>query len=625
MTPPPTQGYSAAELELADRARTGDQRAMTRLYDRYAPRLYHHAVRMLGDEAAARDAVQEAFTRALSAIGRTREELRFRAWIYRIVTNLCLRQLNQRQRWSGREVPESVDHAGGTPEKDLRRAEAAALVMEALDELPPRYRQILVLRELDELSYEDLARVLESDVSRVRVTLHRARARLAALFIARQLQDDPPTSVQCQGLEKLLARPAERKPLVKHLEGCPRCRQRRHRPAVELLGLLPAVEAPAMTPPSELTTAPASSATLPLVVKALAPLVVGGLGLVLGTLAVTSSDPLDPKVLRQPTKVASGSVSAGTSGSGLQAPGFRKKAAGLWPKAAEPPSPAMVAAVGANTPRPSPRKPARTAPRKTATGTTGKHAPLAIKLQFAPGSLKVQRGAQPFVPRGPEDLKLGDLLEGKPGTSFGLWLPRKQWLIVQGSVRLDAVPFKKARPGKIAVSLIRGQVRARATSLGGGIAVSAGASICQASGGKFRVRLTPASVRVESTDAYVSVNGPHAARTVPPATGLDLGRRPGFAHRLLPAPLGLRPVQACARRPPPLSWKRAPGARAYRLQLATDTDFRDLRADLTVSGVSATPGALEDGKYFWRVLAQDGNRRGLPSKIYGFTVSGACP
>ena len=252
----PSQAHSTAELELAHRARSGDREALAQLYQRHAPALYRHAVRMLGDQAAAHDAVQEAFSKALGAIGRTRQELKFKAWIFRIVTNLCLRRLTRRQRFHHVELGhERQDQASHGPEQDLRRAEAGQRVMQALDQLPPQYRQMLVLRELDELSYEELAEALESDVSRVRVTLHRARARLAALFIARELVEDPGARVDCPELQPLLEPPPRQAPLVKHLESCPHCRQRRHRPAAELLALLPPVEPPELNfPVGELVT-----------------------------------------------------------------------------------------------------------------------------------------------------------------------------------------------------------------------------------------------------------------------------------------------------------------------------------------------------------------------------------
>ena len=103
---PVTSSSAAAELRLADQARNGDLQAQAELYQRYRQPLYRHARRMLRSDSADQDVVQEAFVRALAAMPRTREgELRFKAWIYRIATNLCLKQLNRGSRWSAHPEP----------------------------------------------------------------------------------------------------------------------------------------------------------------------------------------------------------------------------------------------------------------------------------------------------------------------------------------------------------------------------------------------------------------------------------------------------------------------------------------------------------------------------------------
>jgi RNA polymerase sigma factor (sigma-70 family) len=98
---PPT-GYTVAEIQLAGKAREGDNAALEALYRRYRGPLYAHALRMLRDPEEAADLVQEAFARALSSIESTGPVLKFRAWIYRILTNLCLRVVTRgsiRQAW----------------------------------------------------------------------------------------------------------------------------------------------------------------------------------------------------------------------------------------------------------------------------------------------------------------------------------------------------------------------------------------------------------------------------------------------------------------------------------------------------------------------------------------------
>jgi RNA polymerase sigma-70 factor (ECF subfamily) len=256
MSPPPSTSSSLAELALADRARGGDQQALVELYQRHRDSLFRHAYRMLRQEAAAQDVVQEAFTRAIASMPRTREQLYFKAWVFRIATNLCLRELTQRQRLLDGAPSGDLDdlQAPEDPSSPLevhRRGEIRTLVERALSRIPDRYRQILVLREVDELSYEELSQVLELGEANVKVTLHRARARLAAEFIAEQLLSDGHVSVDCEGLREILARAERRSRLVQHLESCDHCRHQDTRPAAELFALLPPIPAAA---PADLAT-----------------------------------------------------------------------------------------------------------------------------------------------------------------------------------------------------------------------------------------------------------------------------------------------------------------------------------------------------------------------------------
>lgn len=239
---PPSPHLALAELDLAEAARSGDPRALEALYLRHRDALYRHAHRMLRDDALARDMVQEGFARALAAIHQTRETLYFKAWIYRIVTNLCLRELTRRQRGGDDaalgEQPETRVPDG---EAAQRRTELGARLDFCLARLPARYRQILLLREVDELSYEDLAEALELSLVNVKVTLHRARARLAAVFVADELLAGPRVPVACEELARQLASAPERRGVEQHLEQCETCRRPQHRPTAEAWCLLPAL------------------------------------------------------------------------------------------------------------------------------------------------------------------------------------------------------------------------------------------------------------------------------------------------------------------------------------------------------------------------------------------------
>jgi RNA polymerase sigma-70 factor (ECF subfamily) len=210
---------------------------------------------MLGDDASARDVVQESFARALEALDRTRPELRFRAWIFRIATNLCLRLLTRQRR---RVVPRDDldrlrDDRGVTdPDRLHHQAELGRRVAAALARLPDRYRQILLLRELEELTYEELAHALAITVDNVKITLHRARARFAVVYMADQLAtlapDRAAEAVACAALAALVAQAARRDAIEGHLRRCERCRGGRQ-PAAQLLAMLPPVAAPAIPLP----------------------------------------------------------------------------------------------------------------------------------------------------------------------------------------------------------------------------------------------------------------------------------------------------------------------------------------------------------------------------------------
>jgi RNA polymerase sigma-70 factor (ECF subfamily) len=614
--------YSVAELELADRARSGDQTALVELYQRYRKPLYRHAWRMLRNECAAQDVVQEAFTRAIEAMPRTRAELKFKAWIFRIATNLCLRRLNRGGRLvfdSGSSQQRQAAGPGTDPEQGRRRAEIAGYVAAALEQMPPHYRQILLLRELEELSYEELAQTLESETNRIKVTLHRARARFAAHFITEQLlASSEVDSVRCDDLAALLqvAEP-DRAGIVKHLETCPVCRKRERRPAAELFGLLPPMtdlpagldQPPALGAPAGASTAAAST----------------GWGLALTLLATGAMVAALVFVARPIRRVQERSTPPPLAVAAENRPVLASPGAGTNP---QPP-------LGAQhpTPQPPPTKPplVHSAPRKAQATTsarpsdggtsTAKRPGLRIKLRFTRGTVQVHRGGGgAFALVDADQLRLGDLLQTLGGSTVGLRLPGSQWITVRGRLRLDDVPARGDPTSRVRVTLIEGSLRARATTPGRGLEIAALDSRCRCDGGELRVRRSGADLLVESLDAVVTVSGSHATRKMTPSSRLVIGSQPGFAHGLLPAASRLRPVTSRATHPPLLSWAAVPSARSYRVQIARDTDFMQVLQTHQVATRQVRPDTLSAGKYFWQVVASDGRFLGRPSKIYSFTI-----
>jgi RNA polymerase sigma-70 factor (ECF subfamily) len=169
------------------------------LVERYQQRVYRLALRILRDEEMARDAVQEAFLKVYASLERFEGRSSFYTWLYRVVLNLCL-DLRRRDR-SGRHVewaeehtplsegadPESeepMEGAAPSPHRALERAELRDRMAAAIAELPEPARRTLLLREVDGLSYEEIAQALEIPKGTVMSRLHYARRRMQKALVA---------------------------------------------------------------------------------------------------------------------------------------------------------------------------------------------------------------------------------------------------------------------------------------------------------------------------------------------------------------------------------------------------------------------------------------------------------
>jgi RNA polymerase sigma-70 factor (ECF subfamily) len=173
---------------LAERARAGDDTAFAALVERYQGRVYRLALRLSSNPSDAEEILQDTFLQAWRKIDTFRGEARFGTWLYRIATNTAL----MRKRAARRRPAESLeallpqfDESGLLADLDyqrsaradelLERAELAQRAREALDLLDENYRAVFVLRDLEEMSTEEAARVLEITPEAVRQRLHRAR------------------------------------------------------------------------------------------------------------------------------------------------------------------------------------------------------------------------------------------------------------------------------------------------------------------------------------------------------------------------------------------------------------------------------------------------------------------
>ncbi len=164
-----------ADEALVARCRNGDGGGFAALVSRYERTIFNLAFRMLGDREEARDVAQTAFLKALENLPRFDARLRFFSWLYRIAMNEALDLLGRR----GRQTELTDVHAADDdPARDVAAADLGARVRGALGGLSPDLRAVLVLRHYQDLSYEEIGRILELPDSTVKSRLFEARERL---------------------------------------------------------------------------------------------------------------------------------------------------------------------------------------------------------------------------------------------------------------------------------------------------------------------------------------------------------------------------------------------------------------------------------------------------------------
>jgi RNA polymerase sigma-70 factor (ECF subfamily) len=204
------RGTAAApsDAEAIARARRGDHEAFRVLVERYQGRAYGLALRVLRDPEQARDAVQDAFIKVYGSLGRFEGRSGFYTWLYRLVMNVCLDR--KRRDRSARHVeweeeraveiargaealaPGAADAQRGGPAAELERAELRERMARAIAALPDAARRTLELREIDGLSYAEIAKVLGVPKGTVMSRLYYARRKVQAALVEAGVVDATP-------------------------------------------------------------------------------------------------------------------------------------------------------------------------------------------------------------------------------------------------------------------------------------------------------------------------------------------------------------------------------------------------------------------------------------------------
>ena len=192
---PPT--LATDDLTLVQRVQKGDQRAFKLLVERYQRKVYAVALGMLKDKEEARDVAQEAFIKVYKYLDHFKGDASFYTWLYRITVNICIDAMRKK----GSRADEHVEFdesfnldtseanlgalgskLGTNPQKAALRKELAEKIAAAFQEIPESHRQILLLREVEGMSYEDLARVLEIPKGTVMSRLFHARLKMQKIL-----------------------------------------------------------------------------------------------------------------------------------------------------------------------------------------------------------------------------------------------------------------------------------------------------------------------------------------------------------------------------------------------------------------------------------------------------------
>jgi RNA polymerase sigma-70 factor (ECF subfamily) len=170
---------SIDDHDLVDRARNGDQAAFAQLFEQFHAPILNYLHRMVNDRALAEDLTQDTFIKAYRALPKTRDDLSFKAWLYRIATNTAISHLRRGKivKWlpiiGDRETGEEALDRAVTRQTDISRA---------LEELPRHYAAALLLRHYQGLSLAETAQALDITENAAKLRLFRARKAFARVY-----------------------------------------------------------------------------------------------------------------------------------------------------------------------------------------------------------------------------------------------------------------------------------------------------------------------------------------------------------------------------------------------------------------------------------------------------------
>ena len=194
------------EQQWVDAARQGDQSAFEQLVKLYEKRVLALTTRMCKNPADAEEAAQEAFLSAWQGLPFFRGDASFSTWLYRLASNACvdlLRREGRRQNAAGpslndEEAQLQVPDTAPSPPERAEQAELREQIEAGLQALTPDHRQVLILREMHQLSYDEISQVLDVDVGTVKSRINRGRKQLRNFLLSSGNFSPPPASKKAE-------------------------------------------------------------------------------------------------------------------------------------------------------------------------------------------------------------------------------------------------------------------------------------------------------------------------------------------------------------------------------------------------------------------------------------------
>ena len=165
----------------------GNQGALAVLFERHNQGVFNFACRMLGNRADAEDTASEVFSRLCTSQGKYSPNAAFKTWLYTIARNMCLDKIRNRTKsgslWVKKQETDTYEQIDIPSQQDgpahnLEKKEIAQHIKAAIEQLPSDQREAIILREYEELSYDEIANILGCSLANVKVLIYRARTQL---------------------------------------------------------------------------------------------------------------------------------------------------------------------------------------------------------------------------------------------------------------------------------------------------------------------------------------------------------------------------------------------------------------------------------------------------------------